>query len=393
MTLWIVLAAMTGVAALVVIYPLAKAGRARVSSAAHEESVYRDQLQEIERDVANGVLTERDAEAARTEIARRVIKAARAAEAEATGPTRSVGRLVAIGAIVLVPAIGLGTYLLLGNPHLPDQPLAARLSVPGEGQPLEVLIARVERHLGANPNDGEGWNVVAPVYQRIGRLQEAATAYRNANRLLGASAEREARLGEVIAGMNGGVVVAEARAAFERAVALDRSMVLPHMYLALALSQEGKFAQSASAWRALIARGSGTEAWMTEAQSQLKIVEARIAGAAQPAPSTPGATAPNAGGQAATAPGPSADDMAAAANMSEEDRQKMIETMVASLADRLQAKGGTPDEWIRLMRSYRMLGKADEARQAAEAARAAHLADPTALQAIEAAIKSLGITL
>lgn len=386
MVLWIVLAAMTGVAALVVIYPLAKAGRARITAAAHEESVYRDQLQEIERDVANGVLSERDADAARTEIARRLIKAARAAETEGSGAGRSLGRVAAIGAIVAIPAIGLGTYMLLGNPHLPDQPLTARLNTPTDGQSIEVLVARVERHLSANPNDGEGWSVLGPVYQRMGRLQEAATAYRNAIRLLGPNAELETRVGETVAAMNAGVVVAEARAAFERAVALDPQMVLPRMYLALALSQEGKFAQSAQAWRTLIAQGTGSEGWVAEARSQLKIVEDRIAGAAQPAPAVPGAAA---GAQ----PGPSADDVAAAANMSEEDRQKMIETMVGSLAERLKARGGTADEWIRLMRSYRMLGRADEARQAAVDARAALSTDPVSLQAIDAAIQSLGISL
>src|SRR5215468_10294439 len=126
-------------------------------------------------------------------------------------------RAVAIVALVLLPLGATGLYLALGSPLLPDQPLAPRLAAARGDQSVDTLIAQVEAHLERNPEDGRGWEVIAPVYLRLGRFDDAVKARRNALRLNGTSAEREAAFGEALVFAANGVVTAEAKAAFERA--------------------------------------------------------------------------------------------------------------------------------------------------------------------------------
>ena len=130
-------------------------------------------------------------------------------------------RAVGMAAVLALPLIAWGFYVALGSPHLPSQPLAERLAKnPSEGT-VEELVARAEAHLAANPEDGRGWDVLAPVYLRLGRPGDAVTAYRNAIMINGASAERESGLGEAIVAAADGMVSSEAQAAFERALALE----------------------------------------------------------------------------------------------------------------------------------------------------------------------------
>ncbi len=107
---------------------------------------------------------------------------------------------------------------MLGSPDLPGQPLAARRDAPPEQRSIAELVGQVEAHLEQNPEDGRGWEVIGPVYMRLGRYDDAVKARRNALRLLGATAEREADLGEALTGAANGIVTAEAKAAFERAL-------------------------------------------------------------------------------------------------------------------------------------------------------------------------------
>ena len=90
---------------------------------------------------------------------------------------------------------------------------------------VAVLVARIEQHLKENPKDSRGWEVIAPVYMRLGRYDDAVNARRNILSLLGPSAQREADLGVALAMVAGGEVTADSKAAFERAVGLDSGNV------------------------------------------------------------------------------------------------------------------------------------------------------------------------
>src|SRR5438067_230862 len=167
MMLWFVMALMTAAAIFAVLWPLARRTPLRSGS---DIAVYRDQLDEIQRDRAAGLIGEAEAEAARIEVSRRLIGAADAQDAT-SGPLPAATaawhrRLVAIIALVVLP-IGAGAfYLDVGSPELPGQPLSARAPDP-QDQSIDRLVAQVEAHLDRNPEDARGWEVVAPVYQRL----------------------------------------------------------------------------------------------------------------------------------------------------------------------------------------------------------------------------------
>jgi cytochrome c-type biogenesis protein CcmH len=376
MFLWIVMAVLTAAASLSVLVPLYRA-RAAAGPANHALAIYRDQLGELDRDVERGLIGATEATAARTEIARRLLKADEAGDGAADVPAPAAGvsfRLAALAAIVAVPAAAIGLYLYLGSPDMPDMPLQARLVAPPEQQDIAALVARVETHLAANPEDGRGWELLGPVYQRLGRNEDAQRAFANALRLLGSTAEREASLGEAISRANGGVVTAEARAAFERALALDSKSLPARFFLALAMTQEGRKDEALAAWRSLLADAPpGGAPWAEVARQAV----AELEGAPAPV-----ATAP---------PGPTAGDVEAAAGMSEEDRMAMIGGMVDSLSARLAENGADADGWARLIRSYMVLGRKDDATAALGRARTALAGDAAKLAVVENEAKARGL--
>ncbi len=99
---------------------------------------------------------------------------------------------------------------------------------------------RIELHLASNPNDARGFEVIAPAYMRLGRFQDAAFAYRRVIAISGETAERLSDLGEaLIAAQKNGIVSAEPRNAFLKAVALDPSFAKARFYIALAAEQDG----------------------------------------------------------------------------------------------------------------------------------------------------------
>jgi cytochrome c-type biogenesis protein CcmH len=309
-----------------------------------------------------------EAEAAKVEVSRRLIGAADAQAATLGPPPAAIitrhRRLVAVIALVALPLGAGGLYLKVGSPDLPGQPLAARAG-DAQNQSIDHLVAQVEAHLEANPNDARGWEVIAPVYLRLGRYDDAVKARRNLLRLAGESAERESDLGEALVGTANGIVTAEARAAFERAVALDAQDVKGRYFLGLAAEQDGRRADAVSIWRAMVTSAPAGAPWAGFVRSELARLES--------------------GG------GPGPEDVAAASDLGPEQRMTMIRGMVEKLADRLHHDGTDLEGWLRLVRSYMVLGERDKARAAADDARHALVSDPEKLRQIDELVKGLGL--
>jgi cytochrome c-type biogenesis protein CcmH len=374
MTLWLAFALMTAAAVFAVLWPLSRRDRGRRGGS--DLAVYRDQLDEVARDRAAGLIGEAEAEAARIEVSRRLIAAADVAKAEA--PTSGGSplwrrRMTAIAALLLVPIGATALYLALGSPGLPGEPLAARLQAVQQNAPIAKLVAQVESHLERHPDDARGYEVLAPVYLRLGRFADAVMARRKAIALAGETAERQAALGEALAASANGIVTADAKAAFDRALVLDPNDVKAKFFIGVAAQQDGKTEEAAAIWRGMLDKAPPDAAWAGTVRQALASI-----GKALPAPST-------------SAPGPSASDIAAAAQMSEKDRGTMIRGMVTQLAGRLQQNGDDIDGWQRLLRAYMVLGERDKAKAAAADARKALAADPDKLRRIDEMVKNLGI--
>ena len=379
MLIWVLLAGMTAVAVSIVLIPaLRRRTDASATTEAGEVAVYRDQLAEIDRDLEAGLVGTVEAEAARVEISRRILRIGRHPEGAVIGAATGGASKLPIVAAILVPIVAGGLYARLGRPAQPDAPLADRRAeaVAPAGQSIEELVAKVEAHLAAEPNDTKGWDVLAPTYMRLGRFDLAAAAWRNAIRTGGPTERRLNELGRsLVAAADDDTISPEARAAFEKSLEIEPKGVLPRFFLAAALSQDGRKQEAVAAWKALVAMANGDEPWLADARRALADAEADLTGKPAEPPPPPAA---------GSAPGPSAADVQAAAQMSPEERAKMIETMVGRLQERLATSGGSIDDWERLIRAQKLLGRLDDARVSLDRARAAVAGDAAALARIEA---------
>jgi cytochrome c-type biogenesis protein CcmH len=365
MTLWFVFALMTVAAVFAVLWPLSRSGRPPNDGS--EAAVYKDQLAEINRDVAAGLIGGSEAAAARVEISRRLLAAVDHQRDPPNASNIRLRRCAAIIALVGLPIVSVAFYLPLGSPRLGDFPLAQRSRAPDANQPLDNLVAQVEQHLEKNPTDGRGWSVLAPVLARLGRYDEAVRAYHNSITYGGDSAARRADLGEALAGAAGGVVTAEAKAEFERAIALNADEVKASYFLGLAAEQDGRGAEAASIWRTMLAKAPPDAPWRPLVQSAL----ARVGGSAAPALSD--------------------NAVAAAKDMNEADRGAMIHGMVDRLASRLKQNGDDVEGWLRLVRAYMVMGDRDKARSAVTEARQAVVNDAERLRQLNEGLKNLGL--
>ena len=371
MIFWVILALMTGAAIFAVIWPLARSGRVMPSGS--EVEVYRDQLDELERDLAAGSIEKKEAEAARVEVSRRLLAAVDAAKAvsntAASTSTVSYRRAIALVALLVLP-VGAGSlYFRLGSPGLASETLTNRHDIQTDQQAsIENLVAKVELHLQSNPKDGRGWEVLGPVYMQLGRYTDSANAWRNTLLLLGESADREANLGEALMAEANGVVTDEAKSAFVRAVTLDDTTVSARYYLGMAAEQDGKREEAAKIWRELIAEAPSDAHWLNDVRTALARIEAS---------------------PAALSSGPNAGQIAAATTQSPDPQTTMIRGMVEGLAARLKQDGSDLDGWVRLVRSYKVLGELDKAQAAISDAQNALANDPDKRRRLNVALKDL----
>lgn len=382
MTLWIVLAAMAAAVIAFTVWPLIRPRADLRRRGEYDAAVYLDQLEELERDRARGLIDGAQAESARIEIERRLLAAGRAAGRadEADGKAAAAPKpVLAAVLIALLPLVALPLYLGLGNPDLPGQPFASRAPAAPEGgeiaerarQAVQAAAAEAE----ANPDDADAWLALGRLRLLAGDVEGAVTALERAGAVAGSARGDIASVrGEALTRSADGMVTPEARRAFEAAQAADPADPRAAYFLALADYQAGWLREALTAWSELAREAPAGAAW-------LRTVSARIEETARelgedptdwlPAPAM--AAAPANPGTAGPARGPSREDMAAAQEMSPEARQEMIRGMVEGLAARLEETPDDVEGWRRLARSREVLGE-DE--QAAEAYRRALELEP-----------------
>lgn len=378
MVLWLALAVLTAAVLIAVLRPLLRPVDGVPAATSADVAVYRDQLAEVDIDRARGLIADVEAASARTEIARRLLASAEPAPAKkAALSTGTAPRTAAIVLALAAPLVAVALYLLLGAPNMPGQPLAARMSAPADSARLPELIAKVEARLRAHPEDGNGWDVIAPVYFKQGRHADAADAYAKASKLLGQSAPRLAGFAEATVLANDGVVTEPARVAYEQLAAFDPARPEPRFWLALAKEQGGQYAQAEAAYAALLQDAGDNASWRALVSERLAAVRARLAAA-----------------DTAKAPGergPTADDIAAAATLAPDSRAQFIDQMVAGLAARLKTDGSDLAGWQRLIRAYAVLGRNADAATALADARRNFTAEPKSLEQLDTLAKTLGL--
>ncbi len=401
MVFWIVALLIALSVAATLITALRASRHGAKNSVQSDMAVYRDQLKEVDRDLARGVLTEAEAETVRTEVSRRLLDAD--ARARDLGDASDGGILPAAALIVLVLlGGGYALYTTIGAPGYRDLPMSVRLAelsaaaatrpsqseaeaiaapnlppVPEPDAQFLELMDQLNTVLETRPNDLRGLTLLARNEARLGNFPAARAAQTRILDIKGDQVTAPDLVGaiDIMVFGAGGFVSPEAEELIGQLITRFPANGAGQYYTGLTLAQNGRPDQAFPIWRRLLENGPQDAPWVPIIQQEITQVAAAAGVQYQP----PGLR------------GPDADTIAAAEGMSDEDRQAMVQGMVEGLAERLATEGGTAAEWAQLIRALGVLGDTARARAIVAEAGTVFAADVSALETIEAAATAIGL--
>lgn len=343
--IWLVFAMLSMIGLLVMGLPL----RHRSSQAPHPvdttDAVLMDQLDEVRRDLERGVISDAEATAAEHEIKKRILMQSRRS-AQSSRELVAGGRLMVVLSAVFVPVFAFGYYSAMGSPEIPSVAFAERQ----DATEIVELTDRLYNRLSSDPEGGpsDGWMLLGQTYSKIGRFANAAEAYQVVAQRPEANSVVFSMLAEVLIYAKQGVVTPEADIAIDRAFAMNPSNPGAAYYKAVSLAQKGNSAKAHDILVASLDVADGYYPWMESFVVEANRVGAKIG----KAPISLTDYAPM-----ANAPGPTQEDIKNAQDMTGEERQAFIRSMVERLATRLEDEPDDHDGWMRLGNAYSVLGE------------------------------------
>jgi cytochrome c-type biogenesis protein CcmH len=335
---WISAALVSAAAAILIVHRSARALRL---DGARDPVVatYRRQLTEIDDLSERGLLLEDERRSAHAEAARRLLAAAADEPEPARGPGR-VGRWVILAVAALAPLAAIGIYLAIGSPETPDQPFARRLSAWRAADPASLapdqMAAVLQRIVRERPKDPQALYYLSHAQLASGDILSAIDSLHGAIDLAPRRVDLWMDLGEAEMIAANGDINDDAKTAFRQAALIDPAAPAPRYYLARARIAGGDVDGGLADWRALDQALAPTDPRRRALEQEIDIVQRTRA-------LPPTAAAP-------------------------QNQQAFIRSMVATLAQRLNANPEDPAGWARLIRSYSVLG--DEVNRAAAVKRA-----------------------
>jgi cytochrome c-type biogenesis protein CcmH len=389
---WAAAVALAGAVAAVLVAALRQAPRGSTETAEADLAVYKDQLAEIERDLTRGTIGPEEAARLRAEIGRRVIEADRE---RGSGELLKASSRAGVTAALILGLILPGTlagYWWLGAPGYPDMALGARLEAldagiagrPGqEAELLRLGKARDPAKEAALATELAATSDPVALQERFRIAFEAGdmqTAVRVQQRILAlrgaeASSNDHANMALALVAEAGGYVSPEAEAELRASLQSDMGNELARYLVGEMFLQGGRYDQTFRFWRPLAEGGTPGSPWVASIRERIEQV-AELAGIRYALPESTG---------------PTFEDMAAAGEMSPEDRQAMIEGMVAQLSDRLATEGGDVEDWNRLIRSLAVLERLPEAQKIYDEAKARFEGQPAELSFLRLAAVESGL--
>lgn len=406
MLFWIIIGVIAFVAAVILAVALVKGRAGQDAPAAYDLQVYRDQLKEVDKDLARGVINAEDAERTRAEISRRILAADAQVKAgdDTGGQPQGLGRVLAVGVGAVMVAGSIGLYMTLGAPGYGDLGLSYRIEQaklmhetrpsqdeveaqmpPGNpmGEPpaeYVVLVEKLRKAVAERPDDLQGHQLLARNEAALGNFKDAYTAQTKVIGLKGdaATAQDYLDLADMMILATAGYVSPDAEKALLATLAREPRNGAARYYMGLMLAQTGRPDRAFATWDALMREGPANAPWIAPIRDQIEELAAR-AGVNYQLPPESGMK------------GPSQADMAAAQDMSAEDRQQMIRGMVSQLAERLGSEGGTPEEWARLISAYAVLGETEKAQTVWDEAQQVFADKPEALATVRAGAEKAGL--
>lgn len=384
MSFWIIIGVLAVLATAILATALLRKRHGEEPAAAYDLRVYRDQLREVERDLARGVLSEADAERVRAEVSRRILTADAALQKARQGQGQPVALSIAAAATSAMILLGgsLWLYQRMGAPGYGDLPQQLRIeqarvartdrpgqataeaqtapapAIPDSDIPprYKDLVTRLRDTVTERPDDLQGQRLLARHEAVLGNFSAAHAAQAQVLRLLGdeARASDHTDYADMLILSAGGYVSPEAEAALAAALTRNPGDGSARYYWGLMQGQTGRPDQAFRIWARLLSESPPDAPWIPPIRAQIEDMAQR-AGERFELPPGPGP-------DAAPLSGPDAADIAAAEQMSAQDRSEMVRGMVAQLSERLATEGGSPQEWARLIRALGVIGETDRAR-------------------------------
>lgn len=375
--IWLSFAVLTLVTVAALAWPMVRGQQGARTDAEADQAVYQGQLEEVERDLGDGLISEAEAETARIEVKRRLLAASRRTE-KSSGSDAPALRMAMVAAVaVVVPFFTLAVYMSIGSPGQQAMPVEQRradaLEHPDQAD-LGLLIEQLSERLREDPDSTEGWILLARSYRQMDRIGEAVSAYRRA---LATGVEDPivyAEFGDTLVAANGGTVPPEATDVFRAVLNADREEPRARFYLGLARAQSGDAADAIAIWRDLTASAPPNAPWVNMVREQM----GQVAMSANVMPMSVTPRHPL-DAEGARPPAPAATESAAAPPADEEDfrpdvsalegrfsgdEMAMIQEMVGGLEARLEFGEEDYDGWVQLGRSYGVLGNAEKSADA-----------------------------
>jgi len=391
MIVWVVLTMMIALAAVGLTIALVRRYEQRPVRAKTVD-ILKGQLAEVDAQQADKLIGEGEADALRAEIKRRILAEDREAPAVGRPLPATATPWLALGLVSAVTLCATALYALMGHPELTSNAaLAPTQSAAGNNADaaqhpmgdVSSMIAGLEARLRQQPNDAQGWQMLGWSYMRTARPADAANAYGRAAALDPGNVEYLSAEGEAMV-QSQGRVSEEAALLFRRALKVDQSDPRARYFLAIYRDQSGDHAGAMNDFIALLKGAPADAPWVGQVRNYVQDLAKQqnidISTRLPPLPAAPALTT-----------GPTRDQVAAAGQMSDADRQAMIHAMVDKLADALQANPRDSGGWVRLMRARPVLGQTDQAATAYRDARKAFADTPAAQAALQEAAKSLGV--
>lgn len=397
MTLWAILTIMSGIAAIFVAIPILRRRDLRLGSDSSGFELFREQIRELDREVANGTISSEDASVTRAEIERRTLAAARGQRQVSMTGLSDRGRAFCIAIAVGWVAVGSALlYSSIGRPDLLTNSETAFVAgsdsaatVTDNVQPLgdvNEMITRLADRLAREPGDLAGWQMLGWSYFKVGRYAEAADAYARAVSLAPKNGELLSLQAEALVNLNGGSVSEAALALVEKSLELDPSNPRATYFKGVSLDEAGNTAAAVDLWLTMLDNSSSEAVWLPDLKTHIRerALAAGIDLGARAEALRPSDPAPEMSG-------PTEADIAAAAEMTPDARQEMVMGMVSGLAESLKQQPDNLEGWQRLIRSYAVLGNRSAADAAFADAMEAFRDQPEARSQLQSIAREVGL--
>ena len=370
MGFWLIISVMVVPTVLLLVRPLLRATASVGLRPDYDLVVYREQLKDLKVDNERGVLSERDYKSSRVEIERRMLAAGSSRDllTHSDPPTTRRGWRPAAILCVAVPLCTAFLYYKLGSPEIEDQPFSEGEVVADRqvtDSEFDEAIASLTSRLANNPNDLEGWVLLARTYAFMERFSESVSAYQEASVLAPTNVDVLISLAQSIVVSRDGRVTPSAKGEFEKVLRLDPGNKIARFFLGLEREQAGDLGAAFKIWSDLSADSGAEDLWLPELRARLRVLAEELD--RQP-DDLEMARENNNRSEVEDAkmdtPGPSAEDVAAAGEMTADERGEMIRGMVERLAARLEEEPNDVEGWKKLGNARRVLGELLEAEQA-----------------------------